>query len=441
MKASDRIETVLRSLGIERAHFAGALSQEIEPLIEMGRVASLSLVNPNRVSIEETGKLGSRLGILTGSSGLPAEQVARARHGLPEAAVTVIDGCATAAWTDMTREYPEQVLEMLLARAEVEGCDPAAPAPATVTAGAAAGEVAGIRYEIDRSESGKPPLVLLPLLLAPSQWEPVLDQLASSFTVIRLGGAHLGMVAMLESRGREPGYQRILRSVFDEIAARPGEVVLEVGCGTGVLSRWIATRTRRANPIIAMDLNPYFLKEAAALAEDAGLSETLEFRKGNAEVLPFADDSVDITFSSTVMEECDADRMLAEMVRVARPGGRVAVVVRAADAHAICGVETEPGIKEIVESPYRSVSPSGCADASLYRRFAESGLRECRYFPDLLTLTDPDGAAWAYREPFFLAQMSLPEREAWADAKARAVAAGTFVFASPVHCAVGRKPA
>jgi len=170
------------------------------------------------------------------------------------------------------------------------------------------------------------------------------------------------------------------------------------------------------------------------------LGETIEFGEANAEALPFEDASVDIAFSSTVMEECDAEKMLAEMIRVTRPGGRVGVIVRATDAHSVCGVEVEPDIRAIIETPYRSVSAGGIADASLFGRFAASGLVDCQFFPHFLTLTDPDGAAWAYREPFFLGQFSPEQTERWVRARQAAAAQGTFVFASGLHCAVGTKP-
>ena len=107
--------------------------------------------------------------------------------------------------------------------------------------------------------------------------------------------------------------------------------MLEVGCGSGVLDRWLARRASGAHRITAVDINPYLLQEAGALARQEGLGDAIEFRDGNAESLPFADDSFDVTMSVTVIEEVDADRMLAEMVRVTKPGGRVAVVARAID--------------------------------------------------------------------------------------------------------------
>src|SRR5262249_56144395 len=113
-----------------------------------------------------------------------------------------------------------------------------------------------------------------------------------------------------------------------EIALHPGDTILDVGCGSGVLDRWLARHTGRAHRITAVDIHRTLLREAAALATKEGLAEYIEFREGNAEVLPFGDDSFDVTMSATVMELLDAERMLREMVRVTRPRGRLGVVLR-----------------------------------------------------------------------------------------------------------------
>ena len=161
-----------------------------------------------------------------------------------------------------------------------------------------AGEIEGISFHAYGSGQV---LVLLPLLLSPTQWQSAIDILSRTFRVIVLGGAHLGMVAMLESRGCEPGYRRAVGAVFDELNLALGERILEIGCGTGVLTRWIARRTQRHNPITATDLSQYFLAEARGLADREGLGE-LVFQKADAERLPFADGQFDIAFASTVME-------------------------------------------------------------------------------------------------------------------------------------------
>jgi hypothetical protein len=61
------------------------------------------------------------------------------------------------------------------------------------------GEVAGITYRVRGSG---PPLVLMPLDLTPSQWEPLIEPLRTRYCTICLGGPLLGVVAILEARGR-----------------------------------------------------------------------------------------------------------------------------------------------------------------------------------------------------------------------------------------------
>ena len=57
--------------------------------------------------------------------------------------------------------------------------------------------------------------MLLPFFLAPSQWAPAMPELAKRFTVITLGGPHLGGVAALEDRAKAPTYQAMFRTLID----------------------------------------------------------------------------------------------------------------------------------------------------------------------------------------------------------------------------------
>jgi SAM-dependent methyltransferase len=106
------------------------------------------------------------------------------------------------------------------------------------------------------------------------------------------------------------------------------------------------------------------------------LGSAIEFREGNAQSMPLADDSFDVAVSVTVIEEVDADRMLAEMVRVTKPGGRVAVVARAIDMPFFRHLPLSPDLKVKVESTGGGVAAQGCADASLYKRMRQAGLTQ-----------------------------------------------------------------
>jgi ubiquinone/menaquinone biosynthesis C-methylase UbiE len=302
------------------------------------------------------------------------------------------------------------------------------------------GEAADISYRI---RGAGPPLVLMPLDLAPSQWEPLIPKLGERYCTITLGGPLLGAVGILEARGRST-YLGLVRTVLDQVKIRPEELILEVGGGSGVVLREIARRTAGANRIIDVDINPYLLREAAILAERAGLAEPMTFREGSAEAIPLAADSVDVALSFTVIEEGDADRMLAELIRVARPGGRVAAIVRSRDLPSWANLPISATLRAKVDRPGligAGVASDGCADASLYRRFHAAGLANLKCFPQLVAITPAEVSRFTISQQQILATLTAEEAAEWQSAAERADAEGTFFIATGHHCAVGTKPA
>jgi ubiquinone/menaquinone biosynthesis C-methylase UbiE len=221
-------------------------------------------------------------------------------------------------------------------------------------------------------------------------------------------------------------------------------VILEVGGGSGVVLREIARCTASANRIIDVDINPYLLREAAILATRAGLAEPMTFQEGSAEAIPLAADSVDVALSFTVMEEGDADRMLAELIRVTRPGGRIAAIVRSLDLPPWANLPISAPLRAKVDKPGligAGVAADGCADASLYRRFHAAGLTELKCFPQLVAITPAEVSRFTISQQQILATLTAEEAAEWRSAAEWAEAAGTFFIATGHHCAVGTKPA
>ena len=102
-----------------------------------------------------------------------------------------------------------------------------------------------------------------------------------------------------------------------------GRDVLEIGCGTGVHARLLAGAGAR---LTAVDLTPTAVELTKRRLDLAGLHA--DVREADAESLPFADASFDLVWSWGVIHHSEnTDRVVAEIARVLRPGGRLALMV------------------------------------------------------------------------------------------------------------------
>ena len=428
MSPTERQLALLDHLGIKTAHIATQMPGDIADLAARfgSRLAGTVLCVPTRLDPVAFSAMPERLLMISGEGGLTAEVTARAEARLPGARRLVLAGYDAPGWADVVADRTDEIVGAMAGFLGKLAADVPAGQPRE-------GAHAGITY---RLEGRGPALVLLPFFLAPSQWAPAVSRLAQYFTVITLGGAHLGGVATLEDRACAPTYQAMFRTLIDLMAPRAGDTILDVGCGAGSLDRLLARRLGAANPITAIDTNGFLLGEAAALAKSEGL-DTIRFAPGNAEALPFPEASFDCIFSVTVLEECDADRALAEMVRVAKPGGRIGVIVRSIDLPQWWSANVPSEIRQRAVTPPQSVGAKGVADGSLYRRAAKAGLRDLTCFPFLVTLDRPEGPIWRYREDHLVAQLTPDETSAWRAVRDAAAADGLLFMAHPMHCVVG----
>ena len=106
---------------------------------------------------------------------------------------------------------------------------------------------------------------------------------------------------------------------------RPGERVVDVGCGAGIDSLIAAKKVGPDGRVIGVDMTPSMLQKARQGAKEAGL-RNVEFREGYAEALPIEDGWADVVISNGVLNLMpDKSAALDEMSRVLKAGGRLQI--------------------------------------------------------------------------------------------------------------------
>jgi ubiquinone/menaquinone biosynthesis C-methylase UbiE len=108
------------------------------------------------------------------------------------------------------------------------------------------------------------------------------------------------------------------------LSPKPGDRVIDIGSGLGGPARYLAAV--HGCHVTGVDLTPEFVATATELTRLTKLSDRVAFRQGSALDLPFADASFDLAWSQNVaMNIADRPRYYAEMRRVLKPGGRLAI--------------------------------------------------------------------------------------------------------------------
>lgn len=110
-------------------------------------------------------------------------------------------------------------------------------------------------------------------------------------------------------------------TLLDAAALRPGERVLDVACGTGLIARLAAERVGPSGTVTGLDLSPEMIDHAREVSPP-----TVEWHVGDAESLPFADGAFDVVLCQMgLMFMQDREAAVTEMRRVTAARGRVVV--------------------------------------------------------------------------------------------------------------------
>ncbi len=248
------------------------------------------------------------------------------------------------------------------------------------------------------------------------------------------------LVGYLESVAARPEVRAQHEAAATLLAPKPGERVLEVGCGLGAEARELARAVAPTGSVVAVDVSEAMLAAARERHDD-----TLDVTYQRADVtdLPFPDATFDVVRVERVLQHVTAiDRACAEMARVLKPGGR------------LLALDTDWG-SLVVDLPDTALAERCLAQTStrfiqrraglwLRRLLVDAGLADVAVEPYVFCYTSLADAA----VPLPMLNEEVPadanfvpaeDRAAWFAALKEADANGTFVAGWTAYTALAHK--
>ena len=251
-------------------------------------------------------------------------------------------------------------------------------------------------------------------------------------------------VEALEARGRMPSQVALRRRFLRSLPVRRGDEVLEVGCGSGVVVRDLAELVGPRGRVVGIDRSRYLVRAARALCRRHPASARIAVRLARGERLPFPEGRFAATLAITVLlHVLDPLRVLREMVRVTRPGGRVGVQDQDFGTVAV----THPD-RALTARIFRGVEDRIYAEPHSGRRLPgllrAAGVERVRLRTDVYQDTTLETYTKSFLERraenavrFGIVDARTAQR--WLDAFTRLVADGAFVLTMNFYGAVGVK--
>jgi ubiquinone/menaquinone biosynthesis C-methylase UbiE len=225
----------------------------------------------------------------------------------------------------------------------------------------------------------------------------------------------------------------------------PGQTVLDVACGTGVLAMSVAGKVGPQGSVVGLDINEGML--AVARTKD----ENIDWRHGQAESLPFPDQSFDAVVSQFgLMFFENRQAAIGEMCRVLRPGGRLAIAVWDS-------LDNTPGYAAVTELLRRLFgkqaaqaieAPYSLGDKqALQALLNQAGLTTARIetlpgtarFPSIESWMHTDIKGWTLASLLDDAQFKLLLKEARRELQRFAGPDGSVKFSAPAHIITASK--
>jgi SAM-dependent methyltransferase len=271
-----------------------------------------------------------------------------------------------------------------------------------------------------------------------------LDLPPASFSAVDAGTPEdqRASVGALDLLAQMPAIRRLKAWGLEWLDPQPGMTAVDVGCGTGEDAQGLAVTVAPDGHAIGVDVSAAMVSEARRRANAVG--NFAQFETGAADALPLGDSSVDVLRCERVLQHVSApEACVAEMQRVLRPGGRIALIDT--DWRSLTLWPGDPAVTSAIRDAWAASCVNPAAGAQLGDLLGSAGFTEIRMTADVLLFRSAKAddrppvtlmAANAVRTGV-LSQAVVDD---WLTQVRAASASGRFLTMVTMTAACGRRP-
>jgi 2-polyprenyl-3-methyl-5-hydroxy-6-metoxy-1,4-benzoquinol methylase len=252
------------------------------------------------------------------------------------------------------------------------------------------------------------------------------------------------MAARLENRAKHPFFRGVIADYIGDLGVERIEHALEIGCGTGIVSRRLAATPGFRGAITATDMSAYLIEAARRHAAAEGVGTRIAFEVGSAAKLRAADDIHDLVIAHTLFSHAaDPVAILKECARVLRPDGRLLIFDRdfassalSLDDHVTAKIDIADVARAFAAQPFimrqlpKLLTDVGFAIAS-HRSYVIADVGQAKFFAENLS-------TWRRLLPVS-GVVAKDDADLLMDALDAAAGAGTLFWANNFYTFVARK--
>src|SRR5215467_13189020 len=193
------------------------------------------------------------------------------------------------------------------------------------------------------------------------------------------------LITFLDTANALAGLRAAKQVLLDQLRLGRARSVLDVGCGTGTDLIAIAERLGQGGRATGIDVSESMIAEARRRA--SGLDLNISFDTGDAVNLPYEDASFGACRAATVLQHVpDASQVIREMIRVTRPGGRVAALEFDQDSTMLDHPDRDT--TRVILETFGDAMANGWIGRQLPRLFRQAGLTDISVSP-VVNLGEP----------------------------------------------------